>query len=45
MTWLDSGSKSTWFSCPGACKIDLFLEWGSKLTCFCDGVGIDLVLV
>ena len=26
-----SGSKSTWFLCRGI-KIDLNLEWGSKLT-------------
>ena len=46
-TWpgLESGSKFTWFSCPGACKIDVCLEWGSILTYFCVGVGIDMVLV
>ena len=31
---LESGSKFTWFSCRGACKIDLFSEWWSKLTWF-----------
>ena len=32
--WLGSepGSKLTWFSCRGACQIDLFLEWVSKIT-------------
>ena len=28
---LESGSKWTWFSCRGACQIELFLEWRSKL--------------
>ena len=29
---LESWSKFTWFSGRGSFKIDLFLEWGSKLT-------------
>ena len=46
--------KLTW-QCIGACQIDLFLEWGSKLAClqcwgrkllgFVWGIEIDLVLV
>ena len=43
---LESGSKLAWFWCWRAFEIDLFIERGSKLTCFfVGGVGIDLVLV
>ena len=52
---LESGSKLTWFSCRGACKIYLFLEQGSTLTglqcwgrnelSFVWGIEVDSVLV